>query len=1090
MMTIHRSHRMEVLARDLCEVLRDPAAQDPFAPDWVVVHSAGMERWVAMQVAQTLGVAANLRFLFPGQLVQAAMDIVLGEDAADSWEPERLAWALLDVLPGLLPRPEFSSVAAYLGDPGLRREVSRREIVLARRLAETFDRYRVHRPDVVLSWDRGEGASDWQAETWRALRARLGPPDPAERLDRCFQAMRTASPALEGLPQRISIFGTSALPPLHLEVFQALARHRDVHLFVLAPSRAWYGDARTPAEEDRARRRAGAADRLDVRDPRMHPLLAAFGRLSRDFQNALTGCEAVEADDDEAGPGDSPGPQRTMLAWLQQDILAAELPEAPRPVPARDDSIRIHACHGPMRQVEVLRDALLALFDADRTLEPRDVLVMTPDIEAYAPLIEAVFGEGGGDAGFPPIPFQIADRTLGRENPAAQVVTRVLGLARGRLPASAVLDLLAVPLVARRFEMGPDDLARARGYVRDAGIRFGLDEDHRAEQGLPRTDETTWRFGLDRLLMGFAMSEDGGRLFSDVLPCERAAGGGGGTLARFVAFCEVLFDLVRRARDPRPPREWVAFTAEVLSRMVPRDGEGSEQAVEAHRSLHRLLPPPPDAGLVAEDPSRPLDLDAWLAVWESATTAVSGTRALFRGGVTFAGLVPFRSLPFRVIALMGLDDGAFPRQGSRLSFDLMARDRRPGDRSARDEDLQLFLEALLSARERLIITFTGLGVRDNAPVPPAVPVGQLLDALDASFTTDHGPASESVVVRHPLQPFSPRVFTREGVPAFDRRYEAAARALQGGERVEPRPRFDGAVPARGEGPVSLDDLGRFVRHPVRFLLRGLGMEVEPGEVAVEDRPPMTLEGLDRYEVGEAVAAALLRGEAPGPVLHGLRRAGRLPPGVLADIEFEVIRDLAAPLVPRVRARVSGPPREERVGLEVAGTRIEGVLRNLYPEGLAFVTFSSSFEPRLLVLWVQHLAATLAVEGYPGRAVLVSRSKAMPVASLGPIGPEPARAHLEDLVALHRLGRTVPLPLFPSTSFAFARAACGGQPDKALDAARSTWRTWNGRGDGNDPWVRHAFGDIPSPEDARAPGAPGFEELADRVFRPLLAALEV
>ncbi len=1077
MMTIHRSHRMEVLAHGLCEVLRRPAAPDPFAPDWVVVHSSGMKRWVMMQVAQGLGVAANLRFLFPQDLVREALNAVAPHPAPEAWTAKRLAWVLLDALPGLLARDEFAPLVAYLDGVVQPFAAGRREVVLARRLAETFDRYLVFRPDVIRAWDWGEGASDWQAEAWRALRARIGPPDPAERLDAFFRRMAEAGVSVEGLPPRLCVFGTSSLPPMHLEVFHALARHREVHLFVLAPSREWFGDAMTPAEQDRALRRGEARDG----EPRPHPLLAALGRLSRDFQEALESCrDRWEGTCDIDRFEEPPGRASTMLSRLQGDILAARLPEQPHPLERDDGTIRIHACHGPMRQVEVLRDALLALFQADETLQPRDVLVMTPDIEAYAPLIEAVFGDGGAEAGFPRIPFQVADRSVAHENPAARVVSRVLDLAVGRLPASEVLDLLAMPLVARRFGMTVDDLARAREYVRVAGIRWGLDGCHRAEHGGPG-DEHTWRFGLDRLLLGFAMAGDGCRLFSDVLPCDLAAGGGGGTLARFVAFCETLFDLVRRARGPRPLDDWVRFTGDVLARMVSPDGEGEEWALETRQAARRVLEE--SAGGL----SRPLEPEAWLAVWEGEAAAPSGAGAFFRGGVTFAALVPLRSLPFRVIALMGLDDGAFPRQGQRLSFDLLGRERRRGDRSPRDEDLQLFLEALLSARDHLIITYTGLGVHDNATIPPAVPVGQLLDTLDASFTLSDGARpSERVVVRHPLQPFSPRVFARADLPAFDRRYEAAARVLLGGERAEPRPRLDRPLPAGEEGPVALSDLCRFFAHPTRHLLRTLGIEVEPGEVAVEDREPMTLQGLDRFEVGEEVAAALLREEAPAAVLHRLRRAGRLPPGVLAGIEFEVVRGMAVPLVQQVRARVSGRPSQEQVGIEVAGTRIEGVLPNLFREGLATVTFSSSFEPRLLPLWVQHLVATVALDSYPGTAVLVSRAEKAPAISLGPVRREQARALLEDLVALYRMGRTVPLPLFPRTSYAYALAGGPANREQALEEARKAWG--QDSGEAQDAFVRFAFGEVVSPEEVRAPGDHDFEGLAERVFRPVLDAM--
>lgn len=1075
MMTVHRNHRMEALARDLCEVLCCPASADPFEPEWVVVHSSGMERWVSMQVAQTLGVAANLRFLFPAEVVRAAMDAALPDETPSAWDPERVAWVLLDVLQDLIERDEFAPLAAFLGERGDGITVSRREAALARRLAEMVDHSLVFRPDVLLRWNRGKDLADWRALMWRALRERLGPPDPAERMDRFLRTLASGDLPLPGFPPRLCVFGTSALPPAYLRVFQTLGTVREVHLFAFTPSREWFGDALTAREA--ARRPLASLD--PGLGPPVHPLLAAFGRLSRDFQAALVECEEQGALVlDEAGTLDDRPPD-TILSLLQEDIWNARLPDAPHRVAPDDASIRVHACHSPMRQVEVLRDALLALFDRDPTLEPRDVLVMTPDIEAYAPLVQAVFGDGGPDAGFPRIPFQVADRSLARENPAAAVVGRVLEMARGRLPASEVLDLLAQPLVARRFGMTANDLARSREMVRESGIRFGLDADHRASLGLPRTDEHTWRFGLDRLLVGYAMAPDGGRLFADVLPCDLAAGSD--TLPRLVAFLEALFEIVRRARAPRSLPEWVAFTDEVLDRLAAPDE--AEIALEARQCARQVADQ-------ARGMSRPLDLDAWAAVWKDATSRRVGARAFFRGGVTFAALVPLRNLPFRVIALMGLDDGAFPRQEARLSFDLLARERRPGDRSARDEDLQLFLEALLSARDHLLVTYTGFGIRDNQRLPPAVPVAQLLDTLDASFEVADGRApSDHVVVPHPLQPFSPRVFSRREVPAYDRRYEAAARSLLVPERVRPRPRLDRAIPGSDDvaTTVSPANLARFLSHPTRDLLQRLGFRPDPEDLSLPDREPVVLEDLDRHEVGEEIVASwLLRNEPSEAIQRRLQRSGKLPPGSLAAVEFGVVGDMARALVERARGLATCPLADVAVDIEVEGTRVVGAIPGAFSGGLLAVTFSRTLPARLLRLWVNHLVAMLAIPAYAGRATLVSRDD-QPVVTLSDRGLEGGRARevLANLIRLYRLGDTRPLPLFAQTSYALVRGIESGKTrDEALRDARKAWKKWE-RG---DPFVQFAYGDVPSPEEVRVEGAPSFEDLAVDVFGPVLRAM--
>ena len=425
---------------------------------------------------------------------------------------------------------------------------------------------------MLLAWAAGEDADAdgrplpgdalWQAELWRRLRERLaGDPDPAARLDAACARLREDA-ALVELPQRVSLFGLTRLPAASLQVLGALAEHRDVQLFVLHPSPALW--ERVAARRPRPATRPAAPTTSPATCPR-NRLLASWGQDARELQLVLRGVGG-EVREHHHLARHAGG---TLLARVQADVRAdrasagAPLPDAPdaRPLLDPDDrSIQVHACHGRSRQVEVLRDAILHLLDGDPTLEPRDVIVMCPDIETFAPLVQATFGAGqiAGDE-IAPLPadvrptdlrVRLADRSLRQTNPILGVVSALLELAGGRVTASQVLDLADRAPVRRRFELDDDDLSRIEEWVGESGIRWGLDAEHRAPFRLEALAAGTWRAGLDRLLVGVTMTASQG-LLGGVLALDDVDSGAidlAGRLAELVDRLRVALDALARRR--------------------------------------------------------------------------------------------------------------------------------------------------------------------------------------------------------------------------------------------------------------------------------------------------------------------------------------------------------------------------------------------------------------------------------------------------------------------------------------------------------------------------------------------------------------
>jgi exodeoxyribonuclease V gamma subunit len=1082
---VYRSNRVEVLADALAELLRRPAG-DPMAPETVVVHSQAMERWLAMTLSERLGVCANVEFPFPEKVVLHAFSAVLGEpvEGLAAWTPERLQWSVLATLPQHLDDPQFGPLRAWLADAPAR-SVGRRQIQLAKRVARVFDRYVTFRPEMVRRWDIGQETSDeagWQPRLWRALRQRIRTPHIADLALRFKSALsRPKPPALPGFGPRLCLFAMSTLPPFYMDVFGALARHVDTHVFVLAPSAEYWADTRSPGEIARMRDPEG-----EVQAP---PLLASFGRVARDFQHLLV--ERLEGAEEEDRFVDPAAP--TLLGTLQSDVVnlvsrgvPGDRHEPPAEIDPADDSLMLHACHGPMRQVEVLRDALLDLFARHPDLEPRDVVVMTPDIESYAPLIEAVFSDGrrgdGDDPGFPAVPFRIADRTLRRTNPVAEAFLRVLRLAGARLKASEVLDLLAMEPVRERFRIGIDDLPQVDAWVDAAGIRWGLDAAHRAAHGQPPYPENTWRNGLDRLLLGHALPGDGRLLYGGVLPHDEIEGSMTDLLGRFVDACETLFGHLQRLPARRTPAEW----RDALGRLVAdllRDREGY-YAQPVRDALALLADGAEAAGFRGT-----IDLDGVVTLLQGSLEAPSPIEGFFSGGVTFSAMVPMRSIPFRVVCLLGMDDGAFPRSTAKAAFDLAARSPRVGDRNAREDDRYLFLEALLAARDHVVVTYTGRDIRTNEALPPAVPVGELLDAAEAGFRLpDGGSVKRHLVVEHPLQPFSPRCFGapagggRVPRPSFDRRFLSAARKLHAPRGSAP-PFLRGGLPAPALEIVTLDELVRFFQGPVRFLLRErLGILLDEADPSREDREPIALDRLEEHGIGAELLRLGLDGLGPEAAFVPVRASGRLPPGVPGRLAYDDVVAQARPLVSRVEALMAAPRREPvEVDAEVAGMRLVGRVGGLRENGLLAWQYGKARARHRISLWLRHLALRIGDPRFDAPSRLVARAGDGGAATLvgARVPPADARGALEGLVRLYRAGQRAPLPFFPETSLAWAEALrAADDRGRARAAAERAWcSSERAPGEDADPYVRRALGTpAPRPYEARE-----FHELAVQVW---------
>ncbi|WBQ08248.1 exodeoxyribonuclease V subunit gamma [Kribbella sp. CA-293567] len=1091
---LHRAERTDVLADGLGQLLAVPLA-DPFAEELVVVPAKGVERWLSQQLAHRLGAAtrrgdgvcAGVRFTTPRSLVSEVLG--LGHD--DPWAADAMAWPLLAVLDDSLDEAWCEPVARHLGhfDTGPEAELRQgRRYAVAARLARLFASYAEQRPTLLADWTasrdtdgRGEsidGDLAWQPELWRRLIHRMETPAPNARLAETLTRLREQPESFD-LPPRLSLFGHTRLPVTEVELLSALAEHRDVHLWLPHPSNALW--ERLQSAE------VPAGDRIDDKSfqEARHPLLATLGRDSRELQLTLTATQAT----DRHLP--RPAAPDTLLGWLQHDLSSNTLASEGRRLAADDRSVQVHACHGTARQVDVLREVLLGMLQADPTLEPRDILVMCPDIETYAPLISARFGLADLNADGHPahrLRVQLADRSLTKTNPLLGVASQLLGVAGSRATASQLLDLAQTEPVRRRFRFTDDDLDTITAWVRESGVRWAFDQDHREPYGLADYPQNTWRFGLDRILAGVTMSADAHAWINTTLPLDDVGSTRIELAGRFAEYVDRLQAATERLDGTRPLADWLDALRDgidQLTRVVPDD---NWQLSQVHREFADVTA---DAGDLARTPLKLPDVRALL----SSHLAGRPSRASFRTGtLTVCTMVPMRSVPHRVVCLLGLDDGVFPRFGLADGDDVLARTPVTGERDVRSEDRQLLLDAILAATESLVITYTGANEYSGQRRPPAVPLGELLDVLDRTTETT---VREAVLIKHPLQPFDrlnlePGRLGTPGPFTFDPTALVAARAAAGSR--PPRPEFlAGQVAVQDGEDLALADLLAFFRHPVKGYFRALDLTL-PWEVdGVSDVLPVEIDNLQKWSVGDRLLRDMLSGVNPNDALQAEWRRGTLPPGRLGWRTATEVRDEAKQLAISAHPHRQASSRAFDVDVDLGGgRRLTGTVPSVHGYRLVSVSFSRLDAKQLLASWIQLLALSAHDEDHNWTAQVIGRGSRGPASrQLGPVGAE-ARALLADLAAIYDAGRREPLPIPLKTSFAWHQACRTN--DDPMTAAGRRWRPDKYDGENADPAHVRVWGPYARLDALLDPTRPGEERpgeptrlgaYAARIWEPML-----
>lgn len=1094
MLRVYHSNRLDVLEALMEFIVERERLDDPFEPEMILVQSTGMAQWLQMTLSQKFGIAANIDFPLPASFIWDMFVRVLPEIPKESaFNKQSMSWKLMTLLPQLLEREDFTLLRHYLTDDSDKRKLFQ----LSSKAADLFDQYLVYRPDWLAHWETGhlvEGlgeAQAWQAPLWKALveyTHELGQPrwHRANLYQRFIETLESATTCPPGLPSRVFICGISALPPVYLQALQALGKHIEIHLLFTNPCRYYWGDIKDPAYlaklltrqrrhsfEDRElplfrdSENAGQLFNSDGEQDVGNPLLASWGKLGRDYIYLLSDLESSQELD--AFVDVTPD---NLLHNIQSDILELEnravagvnieefsRSDNKRPLDPLDSSITFHVCHSPQREVEVLHDRLLAMLEEDATLTPRDIIVMVADIDSYSPFIQAVFGSAPADRY---LPYAISDRRARQSHPVLEAFISLLSLPDSRFVSEDVLALLDVPVLAARFDITEEGLRYLRQWVNESGIRWGIDDDNVRELELPATGQHTWRFGLTRMLLGYAMESAQGE-WQSVLPYDESSG----LIAELVGHLASLLmqlNIWRRGlAQERPLEEWLPVCRDMLNAFFLPDAETEAAMTLIEQQWQAIIA----EGLGAQyGDAVPLSLLRDELAQRLDQERIS--QRFLAGPVNICTLMPMRSIPFKVVCLLGMNDGVYPRQLAPLGFDLMSQKPKRGDRSRRDDDRYLFLEALISAQQKLYISYIGRSIQDNSERFPSVLVQELIDYIgqshylpgDEALNCDESEArvKAHLTCLHTRMPFDPQNYQPGERQSYAREWLPAASQVgkAHSEFVQP-------LPFTLPETVPLETLQRFWAHPVRaFFQMRLQVNFRTEDSEIPDTEPFILEGLSRYQINQQLLNALVEQDDAERLFRRFRAAGDLPYGAFGEIFWETQCQEMQQLADRVIA-CRQPGQSMEIDLACNGVQITGWLPQVQPDGLLRWRPSLLSVAQGMQLWLEHLV--YCASGGNGESRLFLRKDGE--WRFPPLAAEQALHYLSQLIEGYREGMSAPLLVLPESGGAWLKTCYDAQNDAMLDddstlqKARTKFlQAYEGnmmvRGEGDDIWYQRLW----------------------------------
>lgn len=1067
MIHLYTSNNLEYLATQLGKFLYCKK-NNILLPQTIIVQSLGMQRWISLQLAKHFGVFLNCRFPFPENFAEEIYKAVIPEyELSPLYNNKNLVWIIMNLLPQCLDQKPFEQVKQYLVVDGAISQV--RLYQLAQRLAYMYDEYIVYFYKDILQWEK-EKADAWQIILWRYIKNNISVESrmchKAELLERAVKALqhpKNAQALKEKLPDEVFLFGITVLPEYYITLFNAVSSIVPVHIFQLNPSKEYWFDVRSEKTILRIKQKIKSKNIAmeDLHFEAGNPLLASLGRVGQEYIGMLLDYNVEENINDDKQY--TLNTNKTLLGYIQQDICnCIERGKNRHPkleVSPIDRSVSIHSCHSPLREVEVLRDYIIDILNTNNIL-PNDVIVMAPDIDVYAPFIKAVFDEQVlKKEDLPALPYCIADQSYKNTSRFISAFSDLLEIMTGRLEADAVCQLLDYDEIAGGFGIEKHTVMSFYQWVEELNVKWGKDENHRKQFTNTPSNAFTWQYAIERLLMGYAMSQRSG-LVDDVIPFDSVEGSQAAILGCFLNFLKTLFYFYDEAQKPKTLDSWIEYCNNLINTML--DVENNSKDYENIQNLFLSL-----RAIVTDnklnDTIEFLVIKAWIEDFLSEQRASSN---FLSKGITFCQLLPMRSIPFKVVCLLGMNDGEFPRLDENISFDILRNDKYKEKlprciRSKRNDDRYLFLESIISAKEYLFISYQGQSPIDLSSKEPSIVVNELVEYIEHGFYMKDQLQSirDYIVTRHHLHHFHPEYFQDNSKYfSYSKMWLDESHALYGQKQD-----YQPLITQPDESPkhdtaITIDELIQFFNNPARyFITKVLGIYLRDSVIELDSNELLSLGGLDKYVLNNEIVAWRIANNDIQQFMHIKKKEGVIPDGILGDVIVKNADSDVAVFAENVKKYCIGDKHSYELtytandGMTVTGTA------TLYGNRQVFFRYAKLNAKDRLRAFLWHIFVCASVEFGVTTFVLTKDEKPLEYTN---ISSEIAKTYLEKFLHFFREGNRRIIPFFPETSYKYYKLAKDEGKNKKY-AVYNLEDTFYGDSEFNtaeysDPYVKRAL----------------------------------
>ena len=1041
MLYLHHSNDINQLKQHLLELLIH-ADGNVLQPQQILVQNPGMKRWLQQQICQATGIAANIEFPLPSRFI---WDIFIAQfddiPELSAYDAEVLRWSLLQLLQQQSEAPQLAVLKAYQQQQNA--DLARFQ--LAQKLAGLFDQYLVYRPRMMEKWENPNAAlsplESWQAYLWRLLRNNSNQSHRAQLIERLISLISGKQFKRQGLPDQLYVFALSAMSPLYMDVLAALGQQLDVHIFIVNPCRLYWGDIRSRKEQ----LKRGQTVQQE------NELLASLGKQGRDYIDQFydSGFDSVDIEHFVDIQPD------TLLNLLKHDIL-----NFTRSQPAfsleQDESIQLVSCYSELRELQLLHDYLLQQLQQDEQLQAHDIVVMCPDINNLAPYIDAVFGQQPASRR---IPYSVSDHNVISSTPLLQVILEWLKLPSSRLLASEISAWLELPALQRAYQLDEAAVDSIRYWISQNHIHWALDSTHKSRLGFAENDLNTWRHGIRRLLTAYLISPDQEMYQHNVASVCILDQQDLFALGQLQKLLDDLYSWQQKLDLKQPLSQWQTSINAMIDSLLQLDEDEAWLIKPLRDEMAAWQQQADQAGF-----EQALDISIIHYLLQQSLQQGSAHHAYLTGGVNFCNLIPMRTLPFKVVCLIGMGDQQFPRNEAALQIDLISRNPKKGDRSRREDDRYMFLQSLLSAQQSVYISYVGRNRQDDSPLEPSVVVSELLDYLQQN-TGYRLPVRQSA-----LQAFASTNFI-QGSYAEQWQIKPAENVVTPFNQAVD---FDAPVTQ-----IALDELIQFFNNPAKyFMQQRLGLRLVQAGSEIEDDEIFALDPLTRHGLRQSLFNDLMQ--------HGsLNEEKFLNSGVLSPLnsgqiqlqqqQHEVIEMYQALTG---HEHYTGPLMLQQA-LLLSGCEIQGRVNSYAQQGLLQSTQSKANGKGIFSGWIRHCFLSATQELMFSQIMFSDKS-----VKFAPLKKSQAKEILNTLLDYYLQGNRRILPFYVNTAYEYQKTSVEKNASEALNKIKTSWQadSFSPAYESCDPYIITAFKNS-------EPFNEEFFQLSEYLMQPMLDRIQ-